>query len=52
LPSNAHAYRLFVVKELGAEFVRALLTFVQRRDGIIYRFLNPCQALGLNFFDR
>ena len=42
-PSNAHAYRLYLVKELR-HF--ALLTFVQRRDGIMRCFAFPCQALG------
>jgi hypothetical protein len=42
LPSNAHAYRLYVVKELAFRRI-ALLS---AKTTILSRFLIPCQALG------
>ena len=49
-PSNAHAYRLSVVKELCYTRRIRLASHAahqQRKTVILLRFSNPCQALGL-----
>ena len=50
-PSNAHAYRLLIFKELSRQTVACCvaLTCCQRRSGILSCFSKPCQALSFHF---
>jgi len=50
-PSNAHAYRLLIFKELAPQTVACCVapTCCQRRSGILSCFSKPCQALSFHF---
>ena len=50
-PSNAHAYRLLIFKELRRQTAVCCvaLTCCQRRSGILSCFSKPCQALSFHF---